>query len=98
MCAAYTMCYSQSRKCLSCHAVNACLQPGLANLLEPFVVVGAAAHSVKILRNKRMVVVRQCKPIHARSPLLQESVPNARPTRPLTHHFRIAPSRSARRR
>ena len=43
------------------------LAPRLAKLLEPIVVSGAAAHSIKILRNKRMVVVRQGKPIHVRS-------------------------------
>ena len=40
------------------------LTPGLAKLLEPLSVVGAATHSVKILRNKGMVAVRQGKPIH----------------------------------
>ena len=38
--------------------------PGLAELFEPLVVSGAATHSVKILRNKRMVIAPQRKPIH----------------------------------
>jgi hypothetical protein len=38
--------------------------PGLAELFEPLVESGAATHSVKILRNKRMIVVWQGKPIH----------------------------------
>ena len=46
------------------------LTPGLAKLLETLVVSGAAAHSVKILRNKGMVVVRQGKPIHVDRPFV----------------------------
>ena len=46
------------------------LTPGLAELLKPFVVGGAATHSVKILRNKGMVAVRQRKPIHVYRPLV----------------------------
>jgi hypothetical protein len=32
---------------------------GLANLFEALVVVGAAAHAIEILRNDRVIVVRQ---------------------------------------
>ena len=46
------------------------LTPGLADLLEPLSVVSAATHSVNILRNKRMVVVRQGKPIHVDRPFV----------------------------
>ena len=46
------------------------LTPGLAKLLEPLSVVCAATHSVKILRNKGMVVVRQGKPIHVDRPFV----------------------------
>jgi hypothetical protein len=46
------------------------LTPGLADLLEPLVVKAAATHSVNILRNKWMVVVRQGKPIHVDRPLV----------------------------
>src|SRR6266446_9930827 len=44
--------------------------PGLADLFETIVVSGAAAHSVNILRNKRMVVARQGKPIHIYRPFV----------------------------
>jgi hypothetical protein len=40
------------------------LTPGLADLFDAIVVIRDAAHSVKILRNKRMVIARQGKPIH----------------------------------
>src|SRR5205814_6787985 len=40
------------------------LTPGLADLFESLIVSGAATHSVEILRNKRMIVVGQRKPIH----------------------------------
>ena len=46
------------------------LTPGLAKLFEPLSVVCAATHSVKILRNKGMVIVRQGKPIHIDGPLV----------------------------
>ncbi|PYJ48684.1 MAG: hypothetical protein DME87_11605 [Verrucomicrobia bacterium] len=38
-------------------------QPGLANLLEALDVVSSAAHSIEVLRNDRMIVIRQCKPM-----------------------------------
>ena len=53
------------------------LTPGLADLFEPVVVSGAAAHSVKILRNKRMVVVRQGKPIHVHGPFVTRISPQS---------------------
>ena len=40
------------------------LTPGLADLHKHVGAIGVAAHSVKILRNKRMVIARQGKPIH----------------------------------
>src|SRR5215469_16614072 len=40
------------------------LAPGLPDLLEAVVVVSADTHSINILRNKRMVIARQGKPIH----------------------------------
>ena len=46
------------------------LTPGLADLLEPLSIVSVATHSVNILRNKRMVVTRQGKPIHVDCPLV----------------------------
>jgi len=46
------------------------LTPGLADLLELLRVISAATHSVNILRNKRMVVVRQGKPVHVDRPLV----------------------------
>src|SRR5437762_10772309 len=44
--------------------------PGLAELLESLSIVSAAIHSVKILRNKRMIVVGQSKPIHVDRPFV----------------------------
>jgi hypothetical protein len=44
--------------------------PGLADLFEAFVVGRAAAHSVKILRNKGMVIVRQGKPSRVLDPFV----------------------------
>ena len=46
------------------------LTPGLADLFEPLVVSGAAAHSVEILRNKRMVIAWQCNPSHVNRPFV----------------------------
>ena len=46
------------------------LTPGLANLLKPIIVTRAAAHPVKILRDKRMVVARQGKPIDVDRPFV----------------------------
>src|ERR1051326_1733142 len=46
------------------------LTPGLADLLKPVVVVSATTHSVNILRNKGMDVVRQGKPIHVDRPFV----------------------------
>jgi hypothetical protein len=39
------------------------LQPGLANLLKAIVVRRSTAHAVEVLRNDRMVGIRQLKPI-----------------------------------
>src|SRR5205823_240914 len=38
-------------------------KPGLANLFEPFGVIGATAHPIQILRNDWMIGVWQLKPI-----------------------------------
>src|SRR6476620_9162614 len=46
------------------------LTPRLTDLLESFVVTRAATHPVNILRNKRMVVVRQGKPINVDRPFI----------------------------
>src|SRR5438876_4318551 len=46
------------------------LTPGLADLLEPLTIISAATPSVNILRNKRMVVARQGKPIHVDRPFV----------------------------
>ena len=46
------------------------LTPGLAELFEPLVVSSATTHSVKILRNKRMVIARQGNPIHVNRPFV----------------------------
>src|SRR5215216_2182986 len=40
------------------------LTPGLAYLFEARGVIGASAHPVKILRNKRVIGLRQLKPIN----------------------------------
>src|SRR4029450_1627863 len=39
------------------------LTPGLADLFEPFSIVSAATHPVKILRNKRVIGGWQLKPV-----------------------------------
>src|SRR4029077_3339465 len=46
------------------------LTPGLANLFEPLRIVSAATHSVKVLRNKRMLVTRQGNPSHVLGPFI----------------------------
>ena len=38
-------------------------EPGLANLFEPLGVIWPAAHPIKILRNDRVISIRQGKPI-----------------------------------
>src|SRR6476660_6930239 len=53
------------------------LTPRLADLFEALVVRGAATHPVKVLRNKRMIVVRQSKPIHVDSPLITRISPQS---------------------
>ena len=59
---AYTVTSKVARVC-RCRRKRV-LAPGLTDLFELVVVIGAATHSVKILRNKRMIVAWQCKPIH----------------------------------
>src|SRR5215471_238748 len=44
--------------------------PGLAELFEPLAVVRAATHSVKVLRNKRMVVTGQGNPSRVLGPFI----------------------------
>src|SRR6266480_1112262 len=39
------------------------LEPGLTNLFKALGVIGAATHSIQILWNDRVIVVRQLKPI-----------------------------------
>src|SRR5690349_23186533 len=46
------------------------LTPGLADLFEPLVVGGAAAHPVKVLRNKGMVIARQRNPSRILDPFV----------------------------
>src|SRR5213076_1728106 len=38
--------------------------PGVADLFKAFVVIGPTAHSIKILRNDRVISIGQLKPIH----------------------------------
>ena len=38
-------------------------EPGLADLFEAVVVIGPAAHPIEILRNNRMIGLRQRKPV-----------------------------------
>jgi len=45
----------QRRKCM--------LKPGLADLFEPLIIGSATAHSIEILRDNRVVDLRQRKPI-----------------------------------
>src|ERR1051326_266738 len=37
--------------------------PGLADLLEAIVVIRAAAHPIKVLRNERVIGIWQCEPV-----------------------------------
>ena len=46
-------------QCLKCM-----FHPGLTNLLEAFLVIGAAAHPVKILRHDWVIDARQRKPVN----------------------------------
>ena len=47
----------------SSNATNVCLHPGLADLFEALGVICATAHAIKVLRNKRMIGLRQREPI-----------------------------------
>src|SRR6266511_4288916 len=38
--------------------------PGVADLFKALVVIGPSAHPIKVLRNDRMISIRQLKPIH----------------------------------
>src|SRR5882724_2050805 len=40
------------------------LHPGVADLFKALVVIGSAAHPIKVLRNDRVISIRQLKPIH----------------------------------
>ena len=46
------------RQCCECM-----FKPGLANLFEPFGVIGATAHPIQILRNDGVIRLRQREPI-----------------------------------
>src|SRR4026209_1333759 len=66
--AAYIVASKLTRVCrCRCKGV---LTPGLAELFAALSGISAATHSVKILRNKRMVIAWQCKPIHVDSPFV----------------------------
>src|SRR4029453_769594 len=68
MFAAYTIASKAAGVCrCRCESM---LTPGLSDLLKTVVVSGAAAHSVNILRNKRVVVAWQGKPIHVFRPFV----------------------------
>ena len=45
-------------------------QPGLANLFEALDVVSSATHSIQVLWDDRMIVIRQCKPIQVHLPVV----------------------------
>ena len=71
--------------------------PGLADLFEALVVSGAATHSVKVLRNKRMIVVRQSKPIHVDRPFVTRISSQSEADAAIRqNHCPIAPSQSGR--
>jgi hypothetical protein len=46
-----------------CQSGERMLARGLANLLKPLIVSDAATHAIEILRDNRVIVVRQRKPI-----------------------------------
>src|SRR5437762_6006075 len=47
---------------LAC-CVEGMFEPGLANLFKALGIIGAATHPIQILRNHRVVINRQSKPI-----------------------------------
>src|SRR5947208_14517086 len=46
-----------------CQCCERMFHGGLANLFEPLGVVSSPAHPIQVLRDHRVIVVRQCKPI-----------------------------------
>src|SRR5215472_5494545 len=68
MATAYTVA-SKTARVRRCYS-KCMLTPGLPDLLELLSVVSAAAHSVNILRNKRMIAVGKAKPVHIYRPLV----------------------------
>ena len=61
----------QRRKCV--------LEPGLADLLEPLIIGSATAHSVEILRDNRVVGLRQRKPIERLIAVITRSCSHPQP-------------------
>ena len=47
----------------SCQGSESVFAPGLTDLFKTFGVIGTTAHAIHVLRNDRMVVARQLKPI-----------------------------------
>ena len=54
-------------------------QPGLADLFEALIIVSAAAHSIEILRNNRVIGMRQRKPIERLVAVITRSCSHSQP-------------------
>ena len=54
-------------------------EPGLANLFEAVVVIGPAAHSVEVLRNNRVIGIRQCEPVQGLIAVITRGGSDAQP-------------------
>src|SRR4051812_28513657 len=57
------------------------LHPGLADLFEPLVISSATAHPIKILRDNRMVGLRQRKPIEGLVAVITGSCSHSEPNK-----------------
>src|SRR5919197_849540 len=70
-------------------------QPGLPDLFKAVVVIGAAAHPIKVLRNNGMIDLRQCKPVERLITVVTRSRSNSQSDEvsiaPVLRHFRQPP-------
>src|SRR4051794_31124241 len=57
------------------------LHPGLTYLFEPLIIGSATAHSIEILRDNRMIGLRQRKPIERLIAVITRSCSNPKPNK-----------------
>ena len=57
------------------------LKPGLADLFEPLIIGSATAHPIEILRDNRVVDLRQCKPIERLVTVITRSCSHPQPNK-----------------